>query len=68
MKVATTAIRGLLLLEPAVHEDARGFFFESFNQKRFDDATGLATASTQTWKKVKFTETVQVPRRWYKRG
>jgi hypothetical protein len=28
----------------------------------------LATASTQTWKKVKFTETVQVPRRWYKRG
>jgi hypothetical protein len=30
--------------------------------------TMLATASTQTWKKVKFTETVQVPRRWYKRG
>jgi dTDP-4-dehydrorhamnose 3,5-epimerase len=41
MKVATTAIPGLLLLEPAIHEDERGFFFESFNQKRFEDATGL---------------------------
>ena len=41
MKVATTAIPGLLLLEPAIHEDARGFLFESFNQKRFEDATGL---------------------------
>src|ERR1700690_1515960 len=41
MKIAATAIPGLLLLEPAIHEDARGFFFESFNQKRFEDATGL---------------------------
>jgi len=41
MKVAATAIPGLLLLEPAIHEDERGFFFESFNQKRFEDATGL---------------------------
>jgi len=41
MKVAATGIPGLLLLEPAIHEDERGFFFESFNQKRFEDATGL---------------------------
>ena len=41
MKVVATAIPGLLLLEPTIHEDARGFFFESFNQKRFEDATGL---------------------------
>jgi len=47
MKVAATAIPGLLLLEPAVHEDARGFFFESFNQKRFDDATGLSVRFPQ---------------------
>jgi dTDP-4-dehydrorhamnose 3,5-epimerase len=40
MKVAATAIPGLLLLAPAIHEDARGFFFESFNQKRFEAATG----------------------------
>jgi dTDP-4-dehydrorhamnose 3,5-epimerase len=47
MKVAATAIPGLLLLEPAVHEDARGFFFESFNQKRFNDATGLSVRFLQ---------------------
>ena len=41
MKVAATAIPGLLLLEPTIHEDERGFFFESFNQKRFEAATGL---------------------------
>ena len=41
MKVTAIAIPGLLLLEPTIHEDERGFFFESFNQKRFEDATGL---------------------------
>lgn len=40
MKVAATAIQDVLLLEPTIYEDARGFFFESFNQKRFDDAAG----------------------------
>ena len=47
MKVAATAIPGLLLLEPAVHEDARGFFFESFNRKRFDDAIGRSVRFLQ---------------------
>src|ERR1019366_5414744 len=41
MKVTATAIPDVLLLEPTIHEDERGFFFESFNQKRFEDATGL---------------------------
>ena len=40
MKVAATAIPDVLLVEPTVHGDARGFFYESFNQKRFDDAVG----------------------------
>jgi dTDP-4-dehydrorhamnose 3,5-epimerase len=40
MKVAATAIPDVLLLEPTIHGDGRGFFFESFNQKRFDDAVG----------------------------
>jgi dTDP-4-dehydrorhamnose 3,5-epimerase len=40
MKVVATAISDVLLLEPTIYEDARGFFFESFNQKRFDDAVG----------------------------
>lgn len=40
MKVTTTAIEGLLILEPKVFGDDRGFFLESYNQKIFDDAVG----------------------------
>ncbi|WP_198083301.1 dTDP-4-dehydrorhamnose 3,5-epimerase [Variovorax sp. E3] len=40
MKVTRTAIADVLLIEPTVFGDARGFFFESFNQKAFDDAVG----------------------------
>ena len=40
MNVITTAIEGVLILEPKVFGDARGFFMESFNQKAFSDAVG----------------------------
>ena len=40
MKVSTTAIEGLLILEPRVFGDERGFFLESYNQKAFDAALG----------------------------
>jgi dTDP-4-dehydrorhamnose 3,5-epimerase len=40
MKATTTAIEGLLILEPRVFGDERGFFLESYNQKTFDDALG----------------------------
>ena len=40
MKVTPTAIPDVLVIEPKVFGDARGFFFESFNQKAFDDAVG----------------------------
>ena len=40
MKVTRTAIEGVLILEPKVFGDARGFFMESFNQKVFDEAVG----------------------------
>jgi dTDP-4-dehydrorhamnose 3,5-epimerase len=40
MKATPTAIPGVLIIEPKVFGDARGFFFESFNQKAFNDATG----------------------------
>ena len=40
MKVTTTAIEGLLILEPRVFGDERGFFLESYNQKAFDAALG----------------------------
>ena len=41
MKVTPTAIADVLVIEPKVFGDARGFFFESFNQKAFNEATGL---------------------------
>jgi dTDP-4-dehydrorhamnose 3,5-epimerase len=40
MKVTTTPIEGLLVLEPRVFEDERGWFMESFNQREFDEAVG----------------------------
>jgi dTDP-4-dehydrorhamnose 3,5-epimerase len=40
MKVTRTAIEGVLILEPKVFGDERGFFMESFNQKAFNEAVG----------------------------
>lgn len=41
MRAAPTAIPDVLVLEPRVFGDDRGFFFESFNQRAFHEATGL---------------------------
>ncbi|MSQ64181.1 MAG: dTDP-4-dehydrorhamnose 3,5-epimerase [Betaproteobacteria bacterium] len=41
MKVERSSIADVLLLEPKVFGDARGFFFESYNRKTFVQATGL---------------------------
>ncbi len=41
MKVTPTAIPDVLVLEPRVFGDERGFFFESFNRNAFRQATGL---------------------------
>ena len=40
MKVTATSIADVLILEPKVFGDSRGFFFESFNQCDFNAATG----------------------------
>ena len=40
MKIIDTAIADLKIIEPAVFGDARGFFFESFNQTKFNQAVG----------------------------
>ncbi|WP_159786295.1 dTDP-4-dehydrorhamnose 3,5-epimerase [Sodalinema gerasimenkoae] len=47
MNVISTEIPDVLLLEPQVFGDHRGFFFESFNQKRFEDKTGVKTQFVQ---------------------
>ena len=41
MHITPTTIPDLLVIEPKVFGDARGFFYESFNQKAFNKATGL---------------------------
>ena len=41
MKVTHCAIADVLLIEPKVFGDDRGFFFESFNQRAFHEASGL---------------------------
>jgi dTDP-4-dehydrorhamnose 3,5-epimerase len=47
MKVIPTAIPDVLIIEPTVFGDERGFFFESFNQRRFLDLTGLTVDFVQ---------------------
>lgn len=47
MKVSPTKIEGVLLIEPKVFGDARGFFFESFNHKVFEEATGVKAQFVQ---------------------
>jgi dTDP-4-dehydrorhamnose 3,5-epimerase len=41
MLVTPTLIADVLILEPKVFGDSRGFFFESWNEKTFQEATGL---------------------------
>ena len=40
-QVTLAPIKGVLVLEPKVFSDVRGFFFESFNTRDFQQATGL---------------------------
>ena len=47
MNVLTTAIPGVLILEPKVFGDARGFFMESYNARAFDAAVGQSIRFVQ---------------------
>ncbi len=47
MKVTPKDIPDVLVIEPDVYGDDRGFFFESFNQRRFREMTGLAVSFVQ---------------------
>lgn len=40
MKIIPTALPDILIIEPQVFGDERGFFFESFNHRRFVELTG----------------------------
>ena len=47
MQAISTELPGVIILEPRVFGDQRGFFFESFNARDFADATGLQCAFVQ---------------------
>lgn len=47
MQIVSTTIPDLLIIEPKVFGDERGFFFESFNQRRFTELTGVEDAFVQ---------------------
>ena len=46
MKVTETAIQGLLIIEPRIFNDDRGYFYESYNRSKFTEA-GIATEFIQ---------------------
>ncbi len=43
MEVIKTDIDGVLIIEPRIFKDARGYFFESFSQREFDEKRGSDT-------------------------
>ena len=47
MRAMPTAVAGVLLIEPKVFGDERGFFFESYNERAFAEATGVAPKFVQ---------------------
>ena len=49
MNVIKTTIDGVLIIEPRVFEDARGYFFESFSQREFDEKVAPILGHTVTF-------------------
>lgn len=47
MNVIPTALSGVVLLEPRIFNDERGFFFESYNERGFAEGTGIHTSFVQ---------------------
>ena len=47
MEAVKTSLQDVLILEPKVFGDTRGFFFESFNARRFAELTGVTTPFVQ---------------------
>ena len=49
MNVIKTAIDGVVIIEPRIFEDARGYFFESFSQREFDEKVASIPGHTVTF-------------------
>ena len=46
MEIIKTSIDGVLIIEPRVFKDSRGYFLESFSQRGFDEPTNEARAES----------------------
>ncbi|CAI8349567.1 MAG: dTDP-4-dehydrorhamnose 3,5-epimerase [Flavobacterium sp. SCGC AAA160-P02] len=47
MNIKTTTLDGCFIIKPKVFDDKRGYFFESFHQKKFQELTGVKTQFVQ---------------------
>lgn len=47
MNIKATTLEGCFIIEPNVLNDERGYFFESFHQKKFQELTGVKTQFVQ---------------------
>ncbi|MCZ2085152.1 MAG: dTDP-4-dehydrorhamnose 3,5-epimerase [Flavobacteriales bacterium] len=41
MKIKSTPLKDCYILEPTIFEDERGYFYEKFNEKKFEELTGM---------------------------
>ena len=56
MNVYKTAIDGVVIIEPRVFEDARGYFFESFSQREFDEKVTSQFSTFNSQFSIKFVQ------------
>ena len=56
MNIIKTAIDGLLIIEPRVFEDSRGYFFESYSDRDFNDAVKANTSLLKGDKRIVFVQ------------
>ena len=47
MRILKTDIEGVLIIEPQLFEDERGYFFEAFSERNFAELTGIETRFVQ---------------------
>lgn len=47
MQITTTPLKDCFIITPTVFEDHRGYFFESFNERRFQELSGIETHFVQ---------------------
>ena len=47
MEITNTNLKDCLIIQPSIFQDERGYFFESYNKQRFQEATGMNVSFVQ---------------------